>query len=126
MFLNNWRVLDPDFPEEFPGFGELIYTAVLNEESNKIMSPISSKTFGHKDVVGNWYRSLRKIYGNGIVIVWQPVPPEPVIPQKWRITKPIICSGNTHSCQFYDNGYCMNGPENCPQKKIHREFVDET
>ena len=125
MICNDWRVLDPDFPEEFPDLGQPIYSAVLDEANNKVVSPISTRIFGDSNVVANWYRTLRKMYGDGIIIVWQPVPPDPIIPKKWRITKPIVCSGISHSCQFYDSGYCMSGPENCPQRKIHREFLDE-
>ena len=129
MLENRWKILDPNYPEDLPWDGQEIYIAVVKglvdgKPSNKAYSgKVSITIFGGLKWLQELESNIVKSYGQCAHIIWQRKPPVPKLPKQWRIVGPTRCE--KHTCECYDNSYCLGGPENCPNGIKTREFSYE-
>lgn len=123
--FSSWDVLNPLFPDELPEVGKRIYVAIVdgppNTDATKVLADVYTITFQGLEWLKTWYAALKDDpdYGENATIVWVKIPPAPKLPAKWRICEPVVCEN--HTCEDYDNGYCMRRKK-CNEGKIHREF----
>lgn len=121
----NWTVLNPRWPDSWPDDLQAIYMAFVSVDAQGNMKEVLENPIPCVCPVTDWFvKSLvDKVttrYGNEAVILWQPVPPSPRLPKCWRLLQNVRCEN--HSCEYYDNSYCMNGPEDCPHGIPNQEF----
>lgn len=67
---------------------------------------------------------LKKVKPYNGLVLWMYVEAPPVPPKKYHILCPFKCT-KPEGCEFEDDGYCMNGPDNCNFKVPYPEICIE-
>lgn len=125
MFYDiRWKLLDLNFPDELPKEGDKIYTAVVSGPKMKAETTVFEKVTALEcpgiEKLEVLCDICRLKYGEDSIVIWQPVPPPPKLPKKWKLSTPTRC--DNERCEHYDNGYCLGGDPLCKTGYEHPEF----
>lgn len=122
--FSTWSVLDPARPDELPAVRERIWCAIVdgptNKEATKAYTEVYTLEYLGLEWLKQWYEMLRKSYDENAVVIWIRIPPIPKLPEKWKMCATTVCEH--HLCEYYDDGFCLDGPEGCKHGETRLEF----
>lgn len=118
-----WKVLNISDLKTCPLIGQRIYKLVVNPNTKEVLIPMQEKVIRSEEQMEQWSQIPQKLFGAPVAVLWQPVPPPPVLPDAWEIVEHSTCAGDGH-CQFFKEGLCAGGPKQCPEAKLTRMFKE--
>lgn len=103
-----WAVLNMEIPHQRPQEGQAIYYCLLPEDPSAEWSNGAGILLQCDFYKEQFAEVAVRARQNGMVVIWQPVPPRPKIPSQYRILRPSYCYPLSGSCEYADGGYCAD------------------
>lgn len=116
MLAQNWKILHK---EDIPNItkGSNLYLTW----QDAYRGPFCSDVGPYKYRADFLNLLLERVKPYGGLVLWMYVEAPPAPPQKHQVLCPFKCT-KPKGCEFEDDGYCMNGPDDCGFKTPYPEI----